>query len=152
MYVWNWVPVRNGASIECSVVATGSPTAVLLGHEMEGRRPQALGTLGCTVPQHGVEFGLGHGQAVWGKAAWTAGYRRAGCCPDVLCCVVTYSAMVPSWSCQPREFLQEAVWGCASCDDLHTGDLWWCTEAWHGQQSDPFEQAVVPTVNEESVV
>ena len=31
-----------------------------------------------------------------------------------------------------RELLQEAVCGRASCDDLHTGDGWWCCEAWRG--------------------
>ena len=83
---------------------------------------------GCTVRQHGVEFGLGQGQAVWGKVARAAGYRRADC-PDVVCCVMTYSAMLPSWSCQSREFLQEVVWGRASCDYLYAGDSWLCDEA-----------------------
>jgi hypothetical protein len=32
LYVWDWVPVRDGASVESSVISTGSPTAVLLGH------------------------------------------------------------------------------------------------------------------------
>ena len=53
LYVWNWLPVRNGASIECSLVAIGSPTAVL-GHEMEGRRPRYLGASGCSFPQRSM--------------------------------------------------------------------------------------------------
>ena len=44
---------------------------------MEGGRPWALGMSGCAVPQHGVEFSLGHGQAVQCKAAgyWWTGRR-----------------------------------------------------------------------------
>ena len=60
-YMWHWVPVRNGASFECSVVSTGSPNAVLLGHEMEGERPRSLGASGCNIPQQGVEFSLDYG-------------------------------------------------------------------------------------------
>ena len=32
IYVREWVPVGYGASIECSIVSAGPPTAVLLGH------------------------------------------------------------------------------------------------------------------------
>jgi hypothetical protein len=32
MYVWDWVPVGDSASVESSVISTGSPTPVLLGH------------------------------------------------------------------------------------------------------------------------
>jgi len=60
---------------------------------MENGRPWALGTSGCTVFQHGVELGLGHGQAIWGKAARAASYRQAGFCPDVMCSVVPHLAM-----------------------------------------------------------
>jgi hypothetical protein len=31
LYVWDWVPVRDGASVGSSVISTGSPTDVL-GH------------------------------------------------------------------------------------------------------------------------
>ena len=34
LYVWHWVPVRNGASIEGSIVSTWSPTGVLLRYEV----------------------------------------------------------------------------------------------------------------------
>ena len=40
----------------------------------------------------------------------------------VMCCVVLDLAVAPCWLGQPREFLQEAVWWRASCDDLHTAD------------------------------
>jgi len=122
LYVWDWVPVRDGASVKSSVVSTGPPTTVLLWHEMEGGQPWALGTSGSAVPQHGVELGLGDGQAVWGKAAWVAGYRWAGCCVDVMCRVVADLTMAPCWLGQPREFFQKAVWWCVSCDDFYTGD------------------------------
>ena len=89
---------------------------------MEGGRPRALGASGGAVPQHGVELGLGDGQAVWCQAAWAAGYRWAGCCADVMRRVVLDFAIAPCWLGQPREFLQEAVWWRASCDDLHTAD------------------------------
>jgi hypothetical protein len=69
LYVWDWIPVRDGPSVKGSVVSTGPPTAVLLWHEMEGGRPWALGASGSAVPQHGVELGLGNGQAVWCQAA-----------------------------------------------------------------------------------
>jgi len=74
LYVWDWIPVRNGPSVKGSIVSTGPPTAVLR-HEMEGGRPRALGASGGAVPQHGVELGHGDGQAVWCQAAWAAGYR-----------------------------------------------------------------------------
>jgi len=32
LYVWDWLPVRDGASVESSIISTGSPTSVLLGH------------------------------------------------------------------------------------------------------------------------
>jgi len=45
------------------------------------------------------------------EAARAPGCRRAGCCPDVLCSFVPHLAMAACWFCQPREFLQEFVWG-----------------------------------------
>jgi hypothetical protein len=35
LYVWDWLSVRNSASVQGSVIYTRPPTAVL-GHEMEG--------------------------------------------------------------------------------------------------------------------
>ena len=98
------------------------PTTLLLWHEMGGGRPWTFGASGCTAPQHGVELGLGHGQAVRIKAAWAAGYWRAGRCLDVMCGVKPHLVMAPCRFRQLREFLQEAVWGLASCDDFYTGD------------------------------
>jgi hypothetical protein len=54
LYLWDWIPVRNRASVQGSLVSAGSPTAVLLGHELEGGRQWALGASGCTVLQLGV--------------------------------------------------------------------------------------------------
>jgi len=75
---------------------------------MEDGRPWTLSTSGSTIPQHCVELGLGHGQTIWSKAAWTVGYRRPWRCPDVMG-GVPHLAMNPCWFCQFREFLQEAV-------------------------------------------
>jgi len=119
---------------------------------MEGGRPWALGASGCTVLQHGVELGLDHGQAIWGKAARTAGCRRAGCCPDLVCSAVPHLTIVTCWFCQPRKFLQEFVWGRASCNNFHTGDCWWRDAARCRQRCNPIEQAVVPVVDEESIM
>ena len=80
MNVRDWIPLMDGASVQGSVISTGPPTAVLLGHEMESGRPCALGASGCAVLQYGVELGLGHGQAVRFKPAWAAGYWWVGPC------------------------------------------------------------------------
>jgi len=98
LYVWNWKPVRDGASVQGSVVSTGPPTAVLLWHEMEGGQPWAFGASRGAVPQHGVELGLGDGHAVWCQTAWAAGYRRAGCCTDVMCCAGPPGDTLLAWS------------------------------------------------------
>ena len=60
LYVWDWIPVRDGASVKGSVVSTGPPTAILR-HEIEGQRPWALDASCSAVLQHGVELGLGDG-------------------------------------------------------------------------------------------
>jgi len=104
--VRDWIPVRDGASVQGSVVSTGPPTAVLLGYEMESGEPWALGASGSAVLQHGVELGLGHSQAVRNKAAWATGYWRPGGCAYVMCGAVAHFAMAPSWFCQPWNFLQ----------------------------------------------
>jgi hypothetical protein len=120
LYVWDWIPVRNGPSVKGSIVSTGPPTAVLR-HEMEGGRPRALGASGGAAPQHGVRLGFGDGQAFWCQAAWAADYRSDRCCADVMRCVVLDLAVAPCWLGQPREFLQEAVWCRASSDAFYTG-------------------------------
>jgi len=93
--VWHWEPVRDSASVKGSVVSTGPPTAVIQ-HEMEGRRPWALGASGIAVPQHGIEIGIGESQAVWCQAGWAECYRWAVCCAGVMCCVVQDFAVAPS--------------------------------------------------------
>ena len=105
MYVWDWVPVGYNASVECSVVSTGPPTAVPVGHEMEGGQPWSLNASGCTVLQHDIELGLGCGQVIRGKTAWAAGYWWARCCTNVVDGVVPDLSMYPRRFDQPREFL-----------------------------------------------
>ena len=98
LYLWDWVTVKNGASVQGYVAYTRPTTAVHLGHEMEGAS-------GCTVAQHGVELDLDYGQAVRSRVAWADGYWRAGYCADVLCGVVLHLAMDPCWFGQLREIL-----------------------------------------------
>jgi hypothetical protein len=60
LYVWDWITVRDGPSVNGSVFSTGPPTAVLR-HEMELGLQWVLGASGSAFPQHGVELGLGVG-------------------------------------------------------------------------------------------
>jgi hypothetical protein len=48
------VAVGNGTGVEGSVIATGTPPVVLLGYDVERRRPGTLGAASRAVPQHGV--------------------------------------------------------------------------------------------------
>ena len=90
-------------------------------HEMEGGRPWAFGASGGAVPQHCFELGLGDGHAVWCQAARAAGCTSAGGCTDVICCIVLDLPVAPCWLGQSREFIQEALWWCASSDDFALG-------------------------------
>jgi hypothetical protein len=132
LYVCDWVPVRNGANIQGSVISAG-PTTAVLGHEVEGGRPWALGASGCTVLQHGVDLGLGDGQTFRVKAAGAAGYWRPGRCSNVMRRVVPHLAMAPCGLHQFRESLQEAVRGRAFHHYFYTGDGRRYVEAWCGQ-------------------
>ena len=119
--VWYWIPVRDGTTVEGSLVSKGPPTVVLLCHEMEDVRPCAFGASGGAVPQHGDEHDLGDGHTVWCQAAWTAGYGCAEYGANEVCCVVPELAVGLCWLGQPREFLQKALCLCALSDDFETG-------------------------------
>jgi hypothetical protein len=99
LYVWDRIPVWDGASVQSSIISAGPPTVVLLGDEMEGGRPWTLDTSGCAVLQHGVELGFGHCQAVRIKTAWAAGYWWAGRCAYVMLGAVSHLAVAPCWLC-----------------------------------------------------
>jgi len=99
---------------------------------MEGGRTWTLGGAGCAVLQRGVEFSLGHCHAIRCKAAWATGYWRTGRRADMVRGVVPHVTIYAGRFGELREFLQEAVYGHASCNDLHTGDEWWCCKAWRG--------------------
>jgi hypothetical protein len=58
IYMADGVAVGGGPGVQRSVVAAGTPTVVLLGYDVEGGRPGALGAASRTFPQHGVEFAL----------------------------------------------------------------------------------------------
>jgi hypothetical protein len=49
LYIWNWVTIGDGSSVEGSIVTAMPSAAVLLGHEVESGRSWALGTSGCIV-------------------------------------------------------------------------------------------------------
>jgi hypothetical protein len=104
LYVWDWLSVRNSASVHGSVYYTRPPTAVL-GHEMEDGRLWSFGTSGCTFLQHGVELVDGQSQAVRNKAACVANYCRARCCVDVICGDVPNLKLYPYCFSQLRQFL-----------------------------------------------
>jgi len=119
LYMWNWVPVWNGASVECSVVATGPPTAVFLGHDLEGgdhcRSARPAVSSRSMASKSALATAKRSGAMPRGRQA-TGG-------PDVrmwLCCDVPRdgSQLVLS----TRELLQKAVWGRASCNYLYAGD------------------------------
>ena len=100
LYMWNWVPVRNGASVECSVVATGPSTDILLGNEMEG------GDHGTSarraVPSRSMASNSALAMAKLSGARWRGRQATGG--PGVvrMWCVVSQPAMAPSWSGQPK--------------------------------------------------
>jgi len=61
--VLNGISARDGLSVQSTIVATGSP-AVLLGDEVEGRSPGAIGTPSCAVLEHLLELGFHDSEAV----------------------------------------------------------------------------------------
>jgi len=74
LYVWDWIPVRDGLNVKGSVVSTWASNRCPSARD-GGRTRRALGVSGSAVPQHGVELWLSDGQVVWCQAAWSAGYR-----------------------------------------------------------------------------
>jgi hypothetical protein len=58
------VAVGNGAGIEGSVIVTGTPPVVLLGNDVELRRPGTLGAASCAILQPGVELGFGDSEPI----------------------------------------------------------------------------------------
>jgi hypothetical protein len=97
--VWDLIHVRDGASVQSSIISAGSSTVVLLVHEMEGGRPWTLGASGCAFLQYGFELAFGHCQAVRIKTAWAAVYRWAGRCTYVMFGAVAHLAVAPCWLC-----------------------------------------------------
>jgi hypothetical protein len=69
------VAVGNGTGVEGSVIATGTPPVVLLGYDVESRRPGTLGAASCAVPQHGVELRFGDSEPIQCQSPWSGGDR-----------------------------------------------------------------------------
>jgi hypothetical protein len=53
------VAVGNGTRFEGSVIAAGTSSVVLLGYDVERRKPGTHGAASCAVRQHGVELVFG---------------------------------------------------------------------------------------------
>jgi hypothetical protein len=73
MNVTGRVAVGNGSGVQRSVVTAGTPTVVLLGHDMYRRGPGTLGAASCAVQQHCVELGFGNSEPVRCQSTWSAG-------------------------------------------------------------------------------
>jgi hypothetical protein len=116
------VAVGNGTGVEGSVIATGTPPVVLLGYNVERRRPGTLGAASCAVPQHGVELGFGDSETIWCQSPWSAGDQWARYSPDVVDSIMADFALAFGWVSEVWEFSEEAVNRCATSDGLDTGD------------------------------
>jgi hypothetical protein len=73
MDVRYWAAVGNGSGVECAIIATGTPTVVLLGRQVECGRPRTLGTASSAVSHHGFELGLGDCEPVRCQSSWSTG-------------------------------------------------------------------------------
>jgi hypothetical protein len=56
MDVTGRIAVWNGTNVQRSVVSAGTPTVVLLRHDVKYGGPRTLGAASCATSQHGVEF------------------------------------------------------------------------------------------------
>jgi hypothetical protein len=115
------VAVGNSAGVQGSVVTAGTPTVVLLGHDMECGGPRTFGAASCAILQHGVEFGLGNSEPVRCEATWSAGDWWARCGPDVVDRVVAHFMLKTSGTCEGWELGEEGVDWSAATDDFHPG-------------------------------
>jgi len=57
--------VGDIASVQSTIVATGSPSVFVLGDQVERRSPGAVGTPGSAISEHLFEFGFRDSEAVW---------------------------------------------------------------------------------------
>ena len=105
----NWIPVRYGAGVQCTVVAAGPPTVVFLGHQGKGGGPRPFRAAGGAVSLHGAEFSFGNGQASRVKTARATSNGWSGRRPNVVHGVMLYLPMDPGWRCQTWKFLQESI-------------------------------------------
>jgi hypothetical protein len=72
VYVANGIAVGRGSGVQRSIVAAGAPT-VVLGHDVQGQGPRALGRKSSTFAHHGVELDFGDFEPVRDEATWSAG-------------------------------------------------------------------------------
>jgi hypothetical protein len=107
-----------------AVVTPGTPTIVLLGHDVWYGRPGTLGAARCVVLQHALELGFGDSKPVRWQSPWSAGDRWARYSPDVMDSVVAHFTLDSGWASEVWEFGEEAVDQCAASDGLDAWDQW----------------------------
>jgi hypothetical protein len=115
------VAVGNGTGVEDSVIATGTPP-IVLGNDVECRRPGTLGAASCAILQHGVELGFNDSEPIRCQSPWSASDRWARYSPDVIDSIMADFAMDSGWAGEVREFGDVAVDRCAPSDGLDAGD------------------------------
>ena len=56
LYVQHWVPVGGGGVVQATEITTGKPTAISLGHHVQGGGPRTVGTAHDAEALHGGEL------------------------------------------------------------------------------------------------
>jgi hypothetical protein len=92
MDVMNRIAAWNGTGVQRSVVSAGTPTFVLLGHDVKCGGPRTLGAGSCAISQHVVDG------------------------------VVTYVELNSSGASEVRKFGEDAVHWCTATDDFNAGN------------------------------
>jgi hypothetical protein len=104
-----------------AVIVAGTPTVVLLGHQVECRRPGTLGTASSAVAHHGFELGFGDCEPVGFQSAWSAGDRLAWCCLYVVDRVVAHLSLHSRGTGEVRELGEDAVNCCPDTNEFDAG-------------------------------
>jgi hypothetical protein len=116
------VAVGNGTGVEGSVIATRAPHFVLLGNDVECRRPGTQGAANCAVLQNGVELVFGDSEPIRCQSPWSAGDRWPRRSADVVDSITAEFALDSGWPCEVRDFCEDAVDRVAVSDNLDAGN------------------------------
>jgi hypothetical protein len=95
---------------------------VVLGYDVEHRKPGTFGAESCAVPQPGVELGSGGIEPIRCQSPWSAGDLWARYSPDVEDSILADFALDSGWASEVREFGEDAVDRCVAIDGLDPGD------------------------------